>query len=227
MSEIDERLAEIRARVDGATPDDLGFIDGYAQPAMLANARADLGYLLDLVAGLRAINADVILACQKWERVAEVRFVRIEVLRQQLDTQAAEASSACQEWDAKYQELERRLAEAEVLVPDTELMKRAAGMMWHNCESCPTLNAKCPGWPRRDRAKGICSTLAKELRDLATRIRAWREPRRATIEETDGYCAPSEDSPLTGDAWIVGIWTCIRGGDGDGDDDGCEEEVEG
>ena len=55
MTDYDqERIDAITGRVEGATPDDLGFFDGMAQVAMLNNARADLRYLLDLVASQQA-----------------------------------------------------------------------------------------------------------------------------------------------------------------------------
>lgn len=69
MTEIDERLDYIRKRVDVHA---------------FHNAHADIPYLLDLVTGLRAHDANVTDARQEWERIAEVYSERIEVLRQQL-----------------------------------------------------------------------------------------------------------------------------------------------
>jgi hypothetical protein len=154
MSEIDERLAEIQARVEKAA---------------FHKAGEDLRYLLDLATSLRVIKADLALERQEWKRVAEVRLGRIEALRQQLTAHDEKASAACQEWGAKCQEVE-------ALVPEVDLIERATEMMWHTCESCPTLRVRCPGY-QGDRAEGLCSTLTKELKELAIRIRAWRKSR--------------------------------------------------
>ena len=123
----------------------------------------------------RAMNdlAGVQLIDNTWQEAEVVRREITGIIQTLHRDLCAEASSARQEWDVKCQELERRLAEAEVLVPDTELMKRAAGMMWHTCESCPTLKIRCPGY-RGDRRRGLCNTLTKKLMRLAADIRAWR-----------------------------------------------------
>ena len=196
MSKIDERLAEIRARVDGATPDDLGFIDGYAQPAMLANARADLGYLLDLVAGLRATNADLRIARQERERVAEVRLERTEELRQQLTTHAAEANSVCQEWDARCQGLEAEAADLRKrlvgahqvenilreeldtvtdLVPSAGLLERLACAI-EGSLAIPGIAELVPQIRADGRMAG----------SLAARIRAWRGDGDGREEQEEG-----------------------------------------
>ena len=130
----------------------------------------------------------------------------VEELRQQLARHAAEANSVCQEWDVKCQGLEAEAAELRKrlvgahqvedilrgqlatvtdLVPSAGLLERAAEMMWHTCESCPTLKVRCPGY-RGDRANGLCNTLTKELMELAARIRAWRGDGGGGEEQREG-----------------------------------------
>jgi hypothetical protein len=85
----DERLAEIRARLKAATPDDLGF-DGMAQVEMLNNAKRDLADLLAEVEQLQAYSdkqyAIVVARDESWNETlsAEIKHLR-RMLKQSED----------------------------------------------------------------------------------------------------------------------------------------------
>jgi len=83
-------------------------IEALQQRAEAAEAEAaELRETLTITGGkLAAARLKTDEAC----KAVQATFKRNSRLEQQLTTQAAEASAACQEWDARCQELEQRLA---------------------------------------------------------------------------------------------------------------------
>ena len=113
----------------------------------------------------RAMNdlADVQLIDNTWQEAEVVRREIIGIIQALHRDLCAEASSACQQWDAKCRELERRLALVTALVPGAGLLERLA---------CVTEGVRAiPGF-----AEFVPQTLTDGhmARDLAARIRAWR-----------------------------------------------------
>jgi len=84
-------------------------------------------------------------------RVAEVRLERIEELRCQLADHDSEASSACQEWDIKCQDLQKQLEAVKALVPPAVILEGAAVG-----------------------TRTTAPSVSRELKRLAARIREWR-----------------------------------------------------
>lgn len=160
MNEVDKRLAEIRERVE---------------KAHFHKAGDDLRYLLDLVAGLRAHDADMSSARQKWQRVAEAAETKIADLRRQLVDHDSEASATCQDWDIKCQELEQQLAEAEVLVPEPDVLEWMIEIVYQE-----TLF-----WPDQDE-KDRAAKMIDAVRQQIIAIRAWREGQGQEQEQADG-----------------------------------------
>ena len=116
MSEIDDKLAEIRARLDPRQTHG-GVFDFHAPQ--------DIHYLLGLV----------------------------DDLRRQLAEHDAEASAACQDWDARCQELERRLTTVIDLLPS-------------------------PNWLETVAEYVTPLVVREQVKICADHIRAWREKRQ-------------------------------------------------
>ena len=130
--------------------------------------------------------AGVQLVDNTWQEAEAVRREIIGIIQALHRDLCAEASSACQEWDAKCQRLEaeaaglrERLATAEdettrlckeltiasSLVPSAEwLLMIAAVVDGFGCDACPYLG----------NCENYCDRISDKARARAARIRAWR-----------------------------------------------------
>ena len=104
-----------------------------------------------------------------------------DCFKEALEEHISAVRSAPAVYDAKNDiaDLRQQLATVTALVPEAELMERAAVMAWHHCESCPVENNGCRGRKRED---WTCKMLQAQLRNLAARIHAWRGDGRTWSE---------------------------------------------
>ena len=189
MSEIDERLAEIRERTNR-------YIFHEATDDALRQAEDDLHYLLDLVEQLRQVRGNW-SPDYKRQVLYELEAAEAEAaaLRERLaEAQASAAESrtllvkgygvmeradgVLDNADERVRELEQQLAAAEAgaaLVPDRALVIRAAEYADSAAYATPD-----------DAASNTASTDATQLYYLAARIRAWRGDGEEGEEGSDG-----------------------------------------
>lgn len=154
MIEIDERLVEIRARLDPNT--DIDVFDHHAP--------ADLCYLLELVTDLRqqlaAHDAEASAVCQEWD-------VKYQALAQKCDEFEAD-----REYNAELViERDAMLATVTALVPEAEWLEMVA---LSEAPLGPADCAECP-FDGPGRCDVQCNNFDAWAVVFATAIRNWRE----------------------------------------------------
>ena len=109
-------------------------------------------------------------------------------LRQQLDTQAAEASAACQEWDEKCQELEAEAA---------ELRKRLVAAQLKTDEACKAVRAQFKRNGELEQQLAVVASLVPEAEWLEqAAVMAWHHCESCPVENDGCRGRKRED------------WTC-------------------
>jgi len=125
----------------------------------------ELKQALDELAGVQLID-------NTWQEAEAVRREITGIIQALHRDLCAEASSACQQWDAKCRELERRLALVTALVPEAAMLQRMADDADHMGDKYAIeASLGIPGAAENERLSRIDDETARALAD---RIRAWR-----------------------------------------------------